>query len=67
MKSGLFTKKQKDAIDTVLLMGLIIDNGMGKQLTNIGGEYQYDICDEFWQAKQYKSLSNCLTQFLKSE
>jgi hypothetical protein len=64
MADKLFTKDQREAVETVLSMGLEIRNPANTK-TLIESIGCYNIVDQLWNEKEYVSISNALVQFLK--
>ena len=66
MKNKLFTKTEKEAIETVLDMGIYLTNCYGAKLTTGGGfDTYYEIEDRLGTVRDYKTISSALTQFFK--
>lgn len=63
-KEKRFTAEERNAIEIVLDMGLVITNFYGESMTN-GGSESYNITDRMNEDREYKTLSGALTQFLK--
>lgn len=64
-KSKLFTEKERDAIQTVIDMGLTVHNSKGNYLKSEFGDVV--IVTEDWHEKEYKSISTALSVFMKQE
>lgn len=67
MKTKLFTKQEKEAIDTVLNMGFSIHNSFEDILRCDFGDYLISKNDGYSGEKEYSNVSSALTQFMKRE
>lgn len=64
----LFSKEDKEAVERVIDMGLILTNSYGEILKPTGyGGSDYAIENYYNRVKDYKTISTALTQFLKEK